>query len=220
MQNLEPPFGLGETLSGTDSDSNLINDAWLGVVHVFPAENLPIPRTRGNKARLTGKNITAVCLRNVSGAALNAKHVVSIVNTAGYGGMETAGYSITLAQPRSGVVDEFLQSAGVADDDLFWCIIGGPVKVLMPLTGAQLNGTQISLGDGLVSATVNSTTGALTSGRIAIANAGQAATGGSSKAATLAYAMAAGLIGFALSARTSGETTEATDVLIDCVVRN
>ena len=129
-----PPFDLGETLSGTDSDGNLTNAHWCGAVFEFPDVDRT-PALRGGKTRRSGQSLRAVCCRNTKGSALT-------VATATYGlvlGFDTAasgrlaagacaGASLTEGD-WAGVGDPELGATTVADDDLFWLIIGGVVPV-------------------------------------------------------------------------------------------
>jgi hypothetical protein len=207
---VDPPFELGETLSGKDADGNLINREVLGKVFEFPANQLDVASIRGSKKRRTGRMVTAVALRNVAGFALLGKRVARLSRIAGYDLVEAAdGYCDSLAEKQCVIVDEFLPSAGVADDDIFWGIIGGPVTVLSAFTGAAFNG-DIAVGDQLVGATA-STTGTSDAGRLS--NVTMNATTG----ITDAFSMAANLIGVALSARTTGETN--SDLLINACIK-
>ena len=130
-----PPFDLGETLSGTDSDSNLTNAHWCGAVFEFPDVDRT-PNLRGGKGRRSGQALRAVCVRNTKGSALT-------VATATYGlalsfdvdsstgrlaAGACAGASITEGD-WSGIGDPELGTTTVADDDLFWLIIGGVVPI-------------------------------------------------------------------------------------------
>ena len=130
-----PPFDLGETLSGTDSDGNLTNLHWIGAVFEFPDVDRT-PALRGGKTRRSGQALRAVCCRNTKGSALT-------VATATYGlalgfdvddstGRLAAGACAgrSLAENDwSGIGDPELGATTVADDDLFWLIIGGVVPV-------------------------------------------------------------------------------------------
>jgi len=130
-----PPFDLGETLSGTDSDSNLTNIHWIGAVFEFPDVDRT-PALRGGKSRRSGQALRAVCCRNTKGSALT-------VATATYGlalgfdvddstGRLAAGACAgrSLAENDwAGIGDPELGTTTVADDDLFWLIIGGVVPI-------------------------------------------------------------------------------------------
>lgn len=194
---------LGETLSGTDAAGNLINSEKLGSICEFHAERLD---DSSAKTYRHGGPVRAILLRNSSGATLYGKRLAGCKKTAGLSLVtEVDGYTTTLAQGPVVVIDEGLASTGVAANDLFWGIIGGPVITNTPLSGAAFNATGIAVGDSLIAIT-GSTTGATTSGRVggyALANNTDAAG---------AFAQAANRIGYALSARTSGETN--SDLLI------
>lgn len=212
MKYVDPPFALGETMDGTDDNSNLINDHWLGQIFEHQAYDYSAASIRGSKARTTGRTITAVILRNTSGIALLGKRIGILDTTAGYGMLENCiGYSDTLLQDNIVIIDEWLDSNGVADDDLFWGILAGPVKVLVPLAGADYNG-DIAVGNQLVAAT-GTTTGATTAGRVSnVTLPGQ--TG-----ATQAFSAAHNIIGVALSAKTTQQTTAGQDVLINACIK-
>ena len=133
MKYVDPPFNLGETLKGTDDDSNLINSHWQGAIFEFPDVDRT-PALRGGKGRRNGGTIRAVCVRNTKGSALT-------VATATYGlalgfdvddstGRLAAGACAgrSLAENDwAGIGDPELGTTTVADDDLFWLIIGGVV---------------------------------------------------------------------------------------------
>lgn len=206
-----PFLELGETLSGTDDDGNLINKDKLGQIFEIPANNFgPGNFSDGSKKRLTGRSIIAVLVRNESGAALLPKRLVRFTRTAGYSLCESVdGYADTLAEKCVAIVDPDLPSAGVADDDIFWAILKGPTTILTPMAGAGFNG-DISVGSQLVAAT-STTTGATTAGRVS--NVTMNATTG----ITDAFNMAANIVGKALSAKTTGNTN--ADLLVDACIQ-
>jgi len=205
-----PPMSLGQVLDGKDADGNLTNEDKLGMLHTFPAETFTGGPTR-SKTLKTGKAIVAVLMRNTSGGALLPKRLGQIDRTAGYGMTKNVdGYSTTNNNRPVVLIDPYLPAAGVADDDIFWGIIGGPAPVLLPLTGAGMNG-DIAV-NGLLVAATGTTTGATTSGRISNFTAVTADT-------TLAIQIAAGILGRAMSARTTGETTAGTEILVDWAIR-
>ena len=137
-----PPFELGETLDGTDSDDNLINQHVLGTIYEFPAQRLGESVIGGKKGRKTGRAVRAIALRNISGATLYGKRLASLKKTAddSYGASNMAlthevdGYTTETAQRNVVIIDEFLDTVGVADDDIFWGIINGPVTVYTQTT--------------------------------------------------------------------------------------
>tara|TARA_R110000751_G_scaffold77932_1_gene157076 strand:- start:302 stop:874 length:573 start_codon:yes stop_codon:yes gene_type:complete len=130
-----PPFDLGETLSGTDSDSNLTNAHWCGAVFEFPDVDRT-PALRGGKSRRSGQALRAVCVRNTKGSALTVATatyglVLSFDVDSSAGRLAAgacAGASITEGD-WSGVGDPELGAITVADDDLFWLIISGVVPI-------------------------------------------------------------------------------------------
>ncbi len=210
MLYCEPPFELGDTLQGSVSGagSTLMNDHWLGQVFFFPPKG-----TSGNKKRPTGKGVYAIALRNEAGFALLPKRIALLTATAGYSLAQSVnGYAGGAYASKNCVfVDPYLPAAGVADDDIFWGIIGGPTTVLLPMTGADFKG-DIVVGSFLVAST-GTTTGATTSGRIAnvtIANATAAQDALDNGLAVLARA---------LSAATTAQTTAGQELLVDACVR-
>jgi hypothetical protein len=212
MIRQDPPFELGDTLTGTDPNDStkVINGQWLGQIFEMPVQNLSGGNfAAGNKARLTGRSIIAVILRNTSGVALLGKHIGILDDTAGYALLENCdGYSDTLAQRNVVIIDDALPTAGVADDDLFWGILKGPTTVLTPIPPADFK--DISVGDPLVSSTAT-TTGATTAGRLSnITVAGQ--TGG-----TASLTMARGIFAVALSAATTANTN--SDLLVNACIQ-
>lgn len=206
--NSPAPMPLGETLTGTDSDGNLINSENLGRVYCFDAVQLDNTSAKTNRS---GKPIMAVLLRNTSGATLYGKMLGRCTETAGKALITTVdGYTTVLANEKCVLIDEGLATNGVANNAIFWGIISGQVIGKTPMAGAEFNATGIAVGDNLVAAT-GSTTGATTSGRIggyALANNTDAAG---------AFKQSVYKIGEALSARTSGETN--SDLLINLCIR-
>jgi hypothetical protein len=212
MESYEmPPFNLGQTVKGTaDDGTTLINTDWLGQVHEFQYETRQAI-SRGGKKRKSGRTIRAILTRNASGIALLPKRIVQFEVTAGLANLHSvAGYCNLLANPHCAIVDDSLPAAGVADKDLFWAIVQGPVLTLAPMVGAAFNGTDISVGNKLVACT-GVTSQATSAGRITNASWGDVTLG--------VFTAAVNLIGTALSARTTGESTGAQDLLINAQIR-
>lgn len=209
----QPPFELGETLKGTDDSSGssvLINKEKLGVIHDFQDVDYSVSGLTSSRSLLSGHTITAVALRNESGIALLPKRVVSLTETAGRSPFTSVdGYATVLLKDRCVLVDPWLSSSGVADDDIFWGIIGGPAIVLTPTAGADFNG-DIAVNAPLVAAT-GATSGNSTSGRVS--NVTLPGTTG----ATAAFSAAANILGYALSAKTTGNT--AADMLVHWTIK-
>lgn len=164
------PFPLGSTMVGTDPSGNLINENFLGQIHEF--EFPQGTSSLATNSRVTGRRVKAICCRNVSGGALLPKRLVTSYTTSEGAPILGAAntYPAALAAQAKGVIDSWLPSAGVADDDLFWVIIEGPCYVLTPMVNTQFNGafapgsvlcaathTETGTGAGRVSNTVFTT---------------------------------------------------------------
>lgn len=203
------PMNLGETLSGTDADGNLINDEHLGHIYNIPANDFSA--TQGIKARLSSRQIKAFLVRNVSGVTLYGKRLGTLRQAAGYDAFiaEVDGLAETLAHKGCVILDPYIATNGVADDDICWALVEGPCMLLTPDAGAAFNG-DIAVAAPLVAATAAASTGT-TAGRVSnVTLAGQTA-------ATAAFNMAANLVGHALSARTTGET--GAEILVNAQLR-
>lgn len=221
MLYVDPPIPLGHTLKGTDpsNSSVLINSERLGQVFLHQASNRTDGLPGTALGRRCGKPVIAVLLRNEAGFALLGKRVALCKSgTAGFGLITAVdGYAAgAVSSPNCVIVDEFLPSAGCADDDIFWGIIGGPVNVLLPLVGADMAGG-FAVGDPVVAST-GTTTGATTSGRVGNVSF-TAATAGNTSNGFDGFRMARNLLGTALSAATSQQTTAGQQLLIDARIQ-
>jgi hypothetical protein len=201
MQYVVPPFKLGATLDGTDDNGNKINEDKVGMIFEAPANQFDVSGIRGQKKRRSGRQLRVVALRNESGMTLYGKRLASLTTSpeTGYpilGAVD--GYATSLAQKNVVVIDEFIDTIGVPDNDIFWGVLKGPVTVLSAAAGAAFNG-DIAVGAQLVAATAAGSTTSV-AGRI-------------SNTTGTALSMALNLVGVALTAKTTGETGEA--VLID-----
>lgn len=204
----EAPMPLGETLKGTDADSNLINSHYLGQVCFFPRKS-----AQTDKNRDSGAVIGAVLVRNTSTLTLLPKRLGRLDLTAGLAmNHNVDGYSTALARKNVVLIDPWLPSTGVAANDIFWGVFRGPALVLLPLLGSD-HTADIAVNDDLVAAT-GTTSGATTSGRVTHVRFTNA-TAGETGAAFNAYNMITAKIGRAMSARTSQETTAGADLLVD-----
>ena len=192
MIHVDPPFDLGETLKGTDDDSNLINTHWEGAIYSFPDVDRSVG-PRGARTRRSGAAIRAVCVRNTSGGALTVakkalKFDISVGTRKVIG---TVNGQSSAVNQFGGVGDNELTTT-VADDDLFWCIVGGPAEVLFK------DSANISIGDLLIT---SSSAGA----------ADEAAAG----SATVGMTAAVNILGRALEADSS---TSSATLLIQVAV--
>ena len=192
MIHVDPPFDLGETLKGTDDDSNLINTHWEGAIYSFPDVARSVG-PRGARTRRSGAAIRAVCVRNTSGGALTvAKKALKFDLSVGTRKViGTVNGQSSAVNQFGGVGDNELTTT-VADDDLFWCIVGGPAEVLFK------DSANIAIGDLLIT---SSDAGA----------ADEAAAG----SATIGMTAAVNILGRALEADSS---TSSATLLIQVAV--
>lgn len=78
----------------------------------------------------------AILVRNKSGISLLPKRLVTWKS--GKEGLQVDGYAATDFGKVAGVVDEWLPSTGVANNDLFWLVVKGPTKCLKSLDANTL----------------------------------------------------------------------------------
>jgi hypothetical protein len=151
----------------------------------------------------SNKDRVMMLVRNVSGTTLAAKRLVSWKT--GYIGKRVDGYTdLDYDQLAAGVVDEHL-SYDVPANDLFWICVQGPTLVKNGLEAADT--TAIPENSRICALTGDNST-ATTSGRVR-AIALQATTTDANNVNPLRVM---GIIGRALSARTSAETNN--DILV------
>ncbi len=98
----------------------------------------------------TGRYVYLMAVRNVTGSAMLPKLLARFkVDGAGNQFLyEVNGYADTVGQIGY-PIDEYLPAAGVADDDIFYIVIGGPATV----TTAAAGDTNISIGSMVVPST-------------------------------------------------------------------
>ena len=151
MIYVDPPFDLGDTLKGTDDDSNLINTHWEGAIFEFPDFDRTGSNIRSGKTRRSGQSIRAVCVRNTSGgsltvASLALKFDLTPTQSLAVGTGDNTQANANIAGRQiigrvdavsgganlwCGIGDDQLTSA-VAANDLFWLVVGGPVLAKVP----------------------------------------------------------------------------------------
>jgi hypothetical protein len=173
--HVDPPWGLGQTL-GVSSDAD--GKGWVGAVKVFTDVNPRTGQVRSNRLK------RCIAVRNTSGVALLPKKLVKFVD-----GSVSAVDAYTRLDNAvvAGVVDEYLPSTGVADDDVFWITVDGPTEVSLGVAN------QAGLNTDIVA--VTSTT----------AGATDATTGGRAATASVTtVAQALGYVGRAMSVGTTG----------------
>lgn len=176
---VDPPFSLGQTL-GVSSTAD--GTGWVGVVKVFPDVNPSTGKVRSNRVK------KCVAVRNTSGAALLPKRVVRFdVTNAGKLLGDVDGYVAVGNNELCGVVDEYLPSAGVAANDVFWVTVDGPTEV-----SHALSGTAVAVGNRLAAITA-ATSGATTAGRVTPSSLTSSTTSaGNDSRGVIGYAISAG----------------------------
>lgn len=151
----------------------------------------------------TGMYIRLRVVRNDSGIALLPGRAVKFNKTAGLGWYSVAGYSTSPGEITA-IVDERLGPNGVANGDLFFVVIGGPVVASLPPGGAT-----VAVGDYLWASTGAASTAGTDSGHLADAQTlitGLTATG----------PQLLQVFGNAMSAAAStNATTSTTNVLVN-----
>lgn len=200
-RNENPPIQRGEYESTSGAFDHLIGKEW-------EFEDLNHSASGGTKPARTNRGVVCRLVKNGAGAALLPKRIARFKTGNGpdYGAI-VDGYTRTTAE-RGYPVDEFLPSTGVPDGAYFWIVVEGPATVLTPLAGSEFNG-DVTEGTRLVALTA-ATSGATTSGRVAVENF-------TASTQTADYSFAhnnlANMIGRALSAKTTGNTN--ADLLLE-----
>jgi hypothetical protein len=140
-----------------------------GIRKVF--KDVDYSSTDSIKPPRSGGEVECILVRNTSGTTLLPGRVCVWAST--YQGRRVDGYtSLDQGQPVAGIVDEFLPTAGVADDDLFWLVVKGPALIKKALSAATL------AKDDFVVAITAATSQATTAGRImSIASTSNATNG-------------------------------------------
>jgi len=142
LESLKNFPGLGNTMSGLDADSNEMNNKFLGGMRWFGE----IDRDRSDIGPWkldTGAWICAILLRNISGGALLGGNLARLTDAGStdknvYTQVEGYGNAAWL---RSVVlIDPWIPTAGVADDELFWGIIKGPAPGRTPQLSSSFLG--------------------------------------------------------------------------------
>ena len=160
------------------------------------------------KKRRTGRSVKAIALRNESGVTLYGKRLARFTLTAGQTAFESVDrYTIATNEKPAVIIDEYLATNGVADDDIFWGILEGVVTCTMQ---------HEDLADGIVSV-----------GDILVAGSGggnsqQSTSGGVAKLTITSQSTASlqpqNVIGVALSAMAASTNTN-SDILVMAAIR-
>lgn len=177
---VDPPFDLGQTLGVSSTDDG---KHWVGVVKVFPDVNPTTGAIRSGRVK------KCVAVRNTSTVSLLPKRVVRFaVGTAGTAVFSAVdGYAAIGNNEFVGVVDEFLPSAGVAVNDVFWVTVDGPTEVSVALSGSD-----VAVGNRLAAITAAAST-STTAGRVTPSSVAAATTGpGNDSLGVIGYACSVG----------------------------
>lgn len=207
----DPPFGRGQTAGvtgATDADHLVGRDYWFPDVN-WNATTLvkPLRSNRWVKVRAVrnSSGITLVPKRLAMLASHGIASTTLFVGTAGTAATgQVVGYCRDHRVP-SYPIDEFLPSAGVVANDIFYIVLQGPCIVKAPSTAMTAD---VTAGDFVTALT--GATSAITAGTTTGAgwlNSYDSSTNATTVASVLA------ILGRALSAMTSQGTTQ--DVLID-----
>ncbi len=196
----------GRTFLGGNANRTI--DATMGVdkegsLMLFDDDDPTV--TTGAKTKRSNRQVTCLLVRNVAAAALLPKFIVKWKS--GQRNRQVDGYTAVTNEAAAGVVDEFLGSAGVAVNDLFWIVVRGPTLMKTALEG---DGTNVINLDDILGALTAATSGATTAGRVrvnALTATSTALTDGSEGNKQM------NSFGRALSARTTGNTN--ADILVD-----
>lgn len=190
-----PPFELGQYMTGTDADGNLINTMHEGEMYVLP-DNRQTGNIRGSKARRSNRQLIGVVCRNTSGITLYGKRIGIMErdtsNPTDFLG-RVNGYSAVLRQDGIIAIDDQLSSSGVPDKALFWGIKYGLQSMLTANAGADFP-EDIAAHSRLIAGTAAGTTTSL-AGRIA-----------SVTLSTATQALNTPILGWALTAKTTQAT--------------
>jgi hypothetical protein len=130
----DPPFALGQTLGVTLATEG---GNWVGAVKTFPDVNPVTGVVRSNRVK------TCIAVRNTSGVILLPRRVV-MFKAGSF--TEVDGYDNDTTKLPAGVVDEFIPTSGVANNDVFWLTVEGPTEVkLGPAQEAAVDTALVAL---------------------------------------------------------------------------
>ena len=165
-----------------------------GIRKVFRDFDYGASGANGVFAPRSSGEVVCVLVRNASGRTLLPKMAVRWKD--GQLGKQVDGFSAVESGPVAGIVDEYLPSAGVAANDLFWIAVKGPSLCLK-----SVDSNTIAYGDWVTAITAAATTTSTTAGRI------KAVAATSESTTTLSHAL--NRIGQAMStSNTSGVSTD------------
>jgi hypothetical protein len=122
----DPWFGRGSTLGVKTAAQG---ESAEGSVKVFSDVD---PRTNSGGVVLSNRLVTCIAMRNTSGAPVLPGTVVKFKKAAILG--EFDGPAASATDAPLGVVDEYLPASGVANADICWVVVSGPVAITTAAT--------------------------------------------------------------------------------------
>lgn len=137
------PFARGETYyNGGPIDANDLGGPNLeGKEYVFEVNAPDDP----SGADPSGRLVRVRVVRNVSGVNLKPARI-AVFKAADPYECQVDGYAFAVGDRPAGVIDEFLPTAGVPNNDLFYIVVEGPTKVTQPHT----SNTSLTIGARIV----------------------------------------------------------------------
>ena len=194
--NVNTPIKRGQTYYGGNVPASTY---WKETVDIEGLEaifeDVAPPTARGQVlTKRSGRPVKCRLVRNASAGSLALLPKFVVTYASGYQFKRVDGNVAVNDVEVAGVVDEFLPAAGVSVGDLFWIVYDGTT-----LVKGSLDANTIAAGDRLLALTA-ATTNATTSGRVY-------AYAVTSDTTTMAPRILNNL-GWAVSARTAGETNK------------
>ncbi|SIO37500.1 hypothetical protein SAMN05444166_4196 [Singulisphaera sp. GP187] len=138
-----PPFQRGETFynGGPIDTTDLGGVNYEGMEWTFTDND---PRSTSQSVG-SGRSVTARITRNVSGGNLKGGRLARFKAEDPYES-RVDGYTFAVGDRPAGIIDEYLPSAGVPNNDLFWLVIDGPTQ----FTQLSASAANLVIGDRLV----------------------------------------------------------------------
>ena len=152
-----PPFPRGQTFfnggtTNTTDGLELEGTEWVFEDTDYSTPNISLPRTN--------RKVVCRIVRNSSGISLLPKRLAALKLTGTFGN-QVDGYATT-DYARGYPVDEWLPSAGVPANDLFYIVVKGPAMCITSLANMTVD---VAIGDYVVAQTAI-TSQATTAGRL------------------------------------------------------
>ena len=193
----------------TPDSTSTTTVALAGIVKVF--KDMNYTTTTGNQVKgyRSGGEVTCILVRNSSGISLLPK--MAVTWKSGARGREVDGYAdFGPDRAIAGLVDEFLASTGVANNDYFWLVVKGNALAITGMVADETN--VISVDDWLINLTAAASTFSTTAGRV-----GPAILPTAGLTTNITFAQSNNIYKFARaqSAKTTGNTNADILVFVD-----